>query len=68
MLAKDGGAESEYSIPHSQPRARVFSLEYAQSLTEGQDLQAETVAGTEEGAEAGERADEKWDHGPGFGA
>ena len=44
----------------------MFSLEYAQLLTQGKDLQAEVVAGTEEGAEAGEEADEKWNHGPGF--
>jgi hypothetical protein len=30
----------EYSIPDSQLRTRMFSLEYAQLLTEGNDLQA----------------------------
>jgi hypothetical protein len=35
-------------------------------LTEGKDLEAEVVAGTEESAEAGEEADEKWHHGTGF--
>jgi len=37
---------------------RIFSLEYVQLLTEGKDLEAEVVAGTEECAEAGEEADE----------
>jgi hypothetical protein len=32
---------------------------YAQLLTEGKDLQAEAVTGTEEGIEEGEEADEK---------
>jgi hypothetical protein len=32
----------------------MFSLEYAQLLTEGKDLQAEAVTGTEEGIEEGE--------------
>ena len=39
---------------------RLFSLEYAQLLTEGKDLKAEVVARTEECAEAGEEADKKW--------
>ena len=38
----------KYPILDSQPRARMFSLEYAQLLTEGKDLEAEAVAGTEE--------------------
>jgi hypothetical protein len=59
MRAKDGGAESRISVFHSKPRARMFSLEYAQLLPEGKDLQAETVTGTEEGIEEGEEADEK---------
>ena len=37
----------------------MFSLEYAQLLTEGKDLEAEIVAGTEESAEANEEADEE---------
>ena len=37
----------------------MFSLEYAQLLTEGKDLQAEAVTGTEEGIEEGEEANEK---------
>ena len=37
----------------------MFSLEYAQLLTEGKDLQAQAVTGTEEGIEEGEEADEK---------
>jgi len=56
----------KYSVLDSQPRARLFSLDYAQLLTEGKDFEAEVVAGTEESAEAGEEADEKWNHGPGF--
>ena len=53
----------KYPILDSQPRTRIFSLEYAQLLTEGEDLEAEIVAGTKEGAEAGEEANEKWNHG-----
>ena len=49
----------EYSVFHSKPRARMFSLEYAQLLTEGKDLQAEAVTGTEEGIEEGEEANQK---------
>ena len=49
----------EYSVFHSKPRARMFSLEYAQLLTEGKDLHPETVTGTEEGIEESEEADEK---------
>ena len=37
----------------------MFSPEYAQLLTEGKDLQAETVTGTEKGGEEGESADEE---------
>ena len=44
----------------------MFSLEYAQPLTEGNDLQAENVAGTEEEVEEGEEANEKGNHSPGF--
>ena len=44
----------------------MFSLEHAQLLTQGKDLEAEVVAGTEECAEAGEEADEKWNHEFGF--
>ncbi len=44
----------------------MFSLEYAQLLTEGKDLEAETVAGTEESAEANEEAEKKWNHELGF--
>jgi hypothetical protein len=38
----------------SQPRARLFSLEYIQLLTEGKNLEGEVVARTEESAEAAE--------------
>ena len=44
----------------------MFPFEYAQLLTEGTDLKAEAGAGTEESAEAGEKADEKWNHEFGF--
>ena len=54
----------KYSILDSQPRVRLFSLEYTQLLTEGKNLKGEVVARTEECAEAGE--DEKWNHGSGF--
>ena len=47
------------SILGSQLRSRNLSLHYAQLLTEGKDLEAEVVAGTEESAEAGEKADEQ---------
>ena len=56
----------EYSILDSQPRASMFSLEYAQLLTEGNDLQAEIITGTEEDVEEGEEANEKGNHSPGF--
>jgi hypothetical protein len=62
--AKPAEKNPKYPILDSQPRARIFSLEYVQLLTE--DLEAEVVAGTEKGAEAGEEADEKWNHGLGF--
>ena len=54
----------QYSILGSQPRVRLLSPEYAQLLTEGKDLEAEVVAGTEENAEAGDEPDERWNHGP----
>ena len=44
----------------------MFSFEYSQLLTKGQDLEAEVVAGTKECAEAGEGANEKWNHELGF--
>ena len=44
----------------------MLPLEYAQLLTEGDDLQAETVAGTQEGGNEGKSADEKWNHSPGL--
>ena len=56
----------EYLIPDSQLKTRVFSLEYAQLLTEGKDCQVETVTGMEEGVEEGHDAAEKWNQGPGF--
>jgi hypothetical protein len=54
----------KYSILDSQPRVRLFSLEYTQLLTEGKNLKGKVVARTEESAEAAE--DEKWNHGTGF--
>ena len=56
----------KHSILDSQSRARNPSFKYTQLLTEGKDLDAEIVAGTEESAEAGEKADEEWNHRPGF--
>ena len=53
-------------ILDAQPRARTLSLQYAELLAKGQDLKANAVAGTEEGAEAGEERCEKWNHGFGF--
>ena len=47
-------------------RVRLGSLEDAQLLTEGKDLEAEVVARTEECAEAGDEADKKWNHEFGF--
>ena len=56
----------EYPILGSEPGVRTFSLEYAQLLTEGKDLEAQAVTRTEEGVEEGEEADEKANHAPGF--
>lgn len=56
----------KYSILDSQARVRMFLLEHAQLLTPSKGLEAEVVAKTEKGADAGEEADEKWDHGTGF--
>jgi hypothetical protein len=56
----------KYPILVLQLRVRLFSLKYGQLLTEGKDLEAEAVAGTEECAEAGEEVDEKWNHEFGF--
>ncbi len=44
----------------------MLSLEYAELLAKRQDLMAEAVAGTEEGAQAGEERTEEWHHGLGF--
>jgi hypothetical protein len=44
----------------------MLSLEYAQLRQECKDLEAEVAAGTEKGAEAGEQASEKRNHGLGF--
>ena len=40
----------------------MFSLEDGQLLTEGKDLEAEAVTGTEESAEANEEAEKRWNH------
>ena len=66
MQAKPTEQNPKYSILGSQLRSRNLSLHYAQLLTEGKDLETEVVAGTEKSAEAGEKADEQWNHGPGF--
>ena len=52
----------KHSILDSELRARLFSLEYPQLLTQGKDLQAKAATGTEEGVEEGENADEKGNH------
>ena len=44
----------------------MFSLEYAQLLTEGKDLEAEAVTRKEESAEANEEADKQRNHEHGF--
>ena len=59
MRARDGGAKSRIFGHPLEPNARMFSLEYAQLLTEGKDLQAEAVTGTEKGIDEREEADEK---------
>jgi hypothetical protein len=56
----------KYSILDSLPKARNFSFAYTQLLTEVKELEAEVVTGTEESAEAGEEADERWNHETGF--
>jgi hypothetical protein len=53
-------------ILDAQPRARMLSLEYAELLAQRQDLKAEAVAGTKEGAQGGEEHKGKWHHGFGF--
>ena len=63
---KSAEQNPEYPIPGSEPGVRTFSLEYAQLLTEGKDLEAQAVTGTEEGVEEREEADEKANHGPGY--
>ena len=44
----------------------MFSLEYAQLLTEGKDLEAEAIRRMEESAEANEEAEKKSNHELGF--
>jgi hypothetical protein len=56
----------KHPIPDSQQGARIFSLEHAQLLTQGNDLKAEVVAGTEKGAETGEESNEKQNYEFGF--
>jgi hypothetical protein len=58
ILNQTAQQNPKYAILDSQPRARLCSLEHPQLLTEGKDLDAETVAGTEESAETGEKIDE----------
>ena len=43
--------------------ARVLSLEHAQLLPKGKDLEAQTVTGAEEDAEAADDAEEEGNHG-----
>jgi hypothetical protein len=45
MGAINGGAESKIVDPGVAAGARMFSLEYAQLLTQGKNLETEIVAG-----------------------
>ena len=47
------------SIHHSHARPRSFPLEHAQLLAKGNDLKAEVVTGTEEGAEKSKESSKK---------
>ncbi|MBZ5498868.1 MAG: hypothetical protein LAP85_20925 [Acidobacteriia bacterium] len=40
----------------------MFSLEYAQLLTQGKDFDAEVVTGTKKSAKAGKETKRKWNH------
>ena len=44
----------------------MSSLEYAQLLTEGKDLEPEVVAGAEKRTQAGKQVDERWNHSRGL--
>ena len=57
MQAIDGGAEPKIFDPGFAAEDEDFSLEYAQLLTEGKDLEAEAITRTEERAEANEEAE-----------
>ncbi len=48
----------KHPILDSQPAARTFSLEYAQLLAKGEDLQTQTVTAIDEDAEECEEAGE----------
>ena len=54
--------DPKHAILNSQPRARMFSPEYAQLLTQGKDFDAEVVAGTKKSAKAGEGSKGEWNH------
>ncbi len=56
---KPAGQNLEHSISRPEARARMFPFEYAQLLTQGDDLEAEMLMGTEEGAEKGEESSNK---------
>ncbi len=62
--ARTNGLKLSLKLYH----VRELRLDYQQSIAEalGKDLKTEAVAGTEECAEAGEEADEKWNHEFGF--
>jgi hypothetical protein len=66
MRANNGGEESRIFDPGFAAEDEDVFVEYARLLTEGNDLQAENVAGTEEEVEEGEEANEKRNHSPRF--
>jgi hypothetical protein len=68
MQTKAGEQNPKYPILHSQPRARIFSLEHARLVTGSTDFETEIVAGTEEAVEAVEKPKGKWHHGIGLTA
>jgi hypothetical protein len=61
-----GPRDNKRCNPGSDGANECHSCKYAQLLMWGKDLEAKVVAGTEKGAEAGEEANEKWNHGLGF--
>ena len=54
--------DPKQSIPSSQPGARVFSVEHAQLLPQGENFKTEIVSRTEKGTEKKEITDGMCDH------